>query len=317
MKIFVRKSTIISYYILAFYLIFGFLTFTLYTQAVPQPPNDLCEDAIEVFEGVTPYENIGATDDGPPWLCAAGGADVWFIYEATCTGDVVFSACNNGAQPPTDYDAAMEIFDTGSCMDLAGASRQCDDFGCGIAGSPPVISFSVEFGNQYIIRMGGFMDLEGTGHLEIIPQEDCVPLDTITLSPPEAVNPVFTTHTVTALAVRNSVPVADILIQFDVTSGPNVGLTSVPDNGQCIPNDCMTDSNGEVSWTYSSSILGTDTIAATSEQMEIENVTSNTVTKTWIVVRNIPALSEWGLIAMAGVLGIIAALAIRRKRLAT
>lgn len=141
---------------------------------MPAPPNDLCGDAIEVFNGVTPFDNLGATDDGPPWLCAGGGADVWFIYEATCTGDVVFSLCNDGAQPPTDYDSAMEVFDSGSCMDLAGSFRQCNDDGCGFTGGPSLITYPVVVRNQYIIRLGGFMELEGSGHLEITPQENCV-----------------------------------------------------------------------------------------------------------------------------------------------
>ena len=170
-----QLSPSITKTLFVFYLILVSFAFTL--QAVSQPPNDQCSNAIEVFEGVTPFNNIDANSDGPDWSCiflGLGGSDVWYIYEATCTGDVLFSLCNDGAQPPTDYDATMEIFDTGSCLNLEEAFRGCNDDGCVETVGPPVLTFSVELGNQYIIRLGGFIGDEGTGHLEIIPQENCI-----------------------------------------------------------------------------------------------------------------------------------------------
>jgi hypothetical protein len=280
-----------------------------------QPPNDLCGNAIQVFDGVTPYNNINAGTEAPAWSCASGGSDVWFIYTASCSGDVIFSLCNDGAQPTTDYDAAMQIYSTGSCMNLGAAFSLCNDDGCAGIFSPPILNYPVEFGNQYIVRLGGFAGSQGSGHLEIVPQENCVaPIDTILLSPPDAVNEIFTTHTVIALVETDSAPVPDVFIQFQIESGPNSGLTSIPNNGECVPDDCRTDSNGEVSWTYSSSDLGTDTIVAITENIGEVIISSNTVTKTWVITRNVPTLSEWGLIAMAGILGIIGFMVIRRKK---
>jgi len=133
----------------------------------------------------------------------------------------------------------------------------------------------------------------------------------INLSPNTATNDVGTEHTVTATVVIDDIPKPGVLVTFEVISGPNVGLVSIPNNGECTPNDdCTTDGNGEVSWTYSSLRPGTDTIVASIVDTDIE---SNTVEKIWISLP-IPTLSEWGLIAMAGVLGIVGFMVIRRRK---
>lgn len=134
----------------------------------------------------------------------------------------------------------------------------------------------------------------------------------ITLSPPSGEGSVQTDHTVTATVISDGVPIGGLLITFDVTSGPNAGLTSIPDDGECFPNDnCTTDANGQVSWTYSSAQLGTDVIAASLDGV----AESNAVQQTWTALP-IPTLSEWGLIAAAAALGIAALMVIRRRRAA-
>lgn len=132
----------------------------------------------------------------------------------------------------------------------------------------------------------------------------------LTLAPTEAINPVGTDHTVTATIEDNGVPIAGFLVSFEVISGPNAGIMSIPNNGECTPNDnCITDANGQVSWTYTGiNKLGTDAIVASIGVLE-----SAPVEKTWVGFP-IPTLSEWGLIALAGVLGIIGLLALRRRK---
>lgn len=126
-----------------------------------------------------------------------------------------------------------------------------------------------------------------------------------TLTPLTATNEVFTDHTVTATFLLAGIPEEGVLVDFEVISGPNTGEMSDPDSGECAPNDdCTTDANGQVSWAYLSSKLGTDTIVATIDDGEI--IESNTVEKTWIVIRNIPALSEWGMLMLTIVLGVSA-----------
>lgn len=138
------------------------------------------------------------------------------------------------------------------------------------------------------------------------------PLLSVLLSPVSSVNPLFTSHTVTATVLGNGLPVADELVEFEIVSGPNSGLTSVPNNGECSPNNnCTTDANGVVSWSYFGEVRGTDRIVA---RVDGGTVSSDLVEKIWEPVRNVPTLSEWGLIAMAGILGLAALMVMRRKK---
>ncbi len=91
----------------------------------------------------------------------------------------------------------------------------------------------------------------------------------ISLTPTTATNPVGTSHTVTATVTSTDPdghpsPGPGVVIEFDVTSGPNMGQTSHPINtGTCSPSACTTDASGVVSWTYTSNgISGTDFIQA-------------------------------------------------------
>lgn len=149
---------------------------------------------------------------------------------------------------------------------------------------------------------------------------DCTPPPPqfINLSPTMATNFTTSDHIVTATVESDGIPKPDVLVTFEVISGPNAGLVSIPNNNECSTNDdCTTDGNGLVSWTYSSVIPGTDIIVASffDENREIV-IKSNTVEKIWVILpTNVPTLSEWGLIAMAGILGIVGFMVIRRSKL--
>jgi YVTN family beta-propeller protein len=110
----------------------------------------------------------------------------------------------------------------------------------------------------------------------------------INLSPNTATNDVLTNHTVLSTVEVNGIPQVGDLVTFEVISGPNAGLISMPNNGECFPNDCTTDANGQVSWTYSSVIVGTDRIVALFVDMTDQVIESNLVEKIWV---NIISLS--------------------------
>jgi hypothetical protein len=79
----------------------------------------------------------------------------------------------------------------------------------------------------------------------------------ISLTPAEATNPVDTDHTVTATVTNGGTPVAGQHVDFTV-SGQNSGVT-----GTCVPVTCVTDSNGQVTFTYhDDNGAGDDTITA-------------------------------------------------------
>jgi len=81
----------------------------------------------------------------------------------------------------------------------------------------------------------------------------------ISVTPLDSTNPVGTTHTVTANVhdASGAPPVAGQLVDFTVT-GQNAGAS-----GTCVPVDCKSDVNGNVSFTYSDGAgAGDDTIKA-------------------------------------------------------
>jgi hypothetical protein len=75
----------------------------------------------------------------------------------------------------------------------------------------------------------------------------------LTLIPATATNPVDTTHTVTA-QVRDIIndPVPGVEVDFEILTGPNAGATGTG----------TTDANGEATFSWSSSVEGTDTVQA-------------------------------------------------------
>jgi len=119
-------------------------------------------------------------------------------------------------------------------------------------------------------------------------------------------------------------PGEGVLITFEVISGPNQGEMSDPGSGECTPNDdCTTDANGEVSWTYTGNGgLGIDTIEACFTNTEGVEICAQTVTKEWVNAppppppppAQVPTLSEWGFVAMAALLGIVGFMVIRRRK---
>lgn len=103
----------------------------------------------------------------------------------------------------------------------------------------------------------------------------------IELAPASDTNPAGTAHTVTA-TVKDSdnVPQENVVVSFSVTAGPNTGEASDP--AECVPVGCATDSNGTVSWTYTSNgQTGTDTIEASFTDQQ-GNVRSAQATKEWV-----------------------------------
>lgn len=108
----------------------------------------------------------------------------------------------------------------------------------------------------------------------------------ITISPLADSNEVGENHTVTAtLTDLLANPVPGILVSFEVTSGPNAGEVSDPNSGECAANnDCTSDANGQVSWTYTGSGgSGTDQIKACFIDQQSQEQCSQVATKEWTI----------------------------------
>jgi uncharacterized repeat protein (TIGR02543 family) len=102
----------------------------------------------------------------------------------------------------------------------------------------------------------------------------------ISVTPLDSTNPVGTTHTVTANVhdASGAPPVAGQLVDFTVT-GQNAGAS-----GTCVPVDCKSDVNGNVSFTYSDGAgAGDDTIKASFTDAA-GSLQTATAQKHWVTV---------------------------------
>jgi hypothetical protein len=154
---------------------FGDTDFGAYELSVTLPTvsfNDLCDDAHDVTDGQTAFNLAGATTTGenePTCAFPFGGAanqqinqDLWYTYEATCTGDLFIDTCEGG-----NVDTRLAIYDGCDCPP-AGDPLECndDDENATEADSGRVcpgtytlassLSVPVVSGNCYTIRVGSF-----------------------------------------------------------------------------------------------------------------------------------------------------------------
>jgi len=96
----------------------------------------------------------------------------------------------------------------------------------------------------------------------------------ILLSPHTATNPLGTSHTVTAKVVNtNGQPIVNRNVKFEIVSGPNNGVTA----------NTLTNATGEATFTYTGNIVGTDQIVASFVTSSGATISSNTVTKQWVL----------------------------------
>ena len=133
------------------------------------PVNDLCANAIAIFDGDTDYATFFAGTDGPAHPeCQFDGRtyhDIWYDYIATCSQTVTVSTCNQAG-----YDTDLVVYDGCACPASDDNMLGCnDDFG-GPCEFTSQVTVPVNSGNCYKIRIGGWMEgSQGTGTLTVSP----------------------------------------------------------------------------------------------------------------------------------------------------
>jgi hypothetical protein len=159
-------------------------------------------------------------------------------------------------------------------LDPNGTSFWAGDFG-----TSNFYEFDIATGTQqHKFNTGTSSAFPGTLFGICLKGELTAALSVITLSPLTSTNPTGGSHTVTATVTTNGKPAPGVLVTFSVTTGPDMGAT-----GTCSTSTaCLTDANGQVSFTYTNSgTAGTDVI-----QGCITGTTGNQIcakaTKTWI-----------------------------------
>jgi len=122
-----------------------------------------------------------------------------------------------------------------------------------------------------------FVAADGTSGTPYIIARGVEVISDIDLAPDGVVNPVGTSHTVTATVTTDDpaagTPIVGTTVTFTVISGPHVGTTGTG----------VTDGSGVAIFTYTGTSAGVDTIEATFADSTGTTQTSNTVEKTWEV----------------------------------
>lgn len=144
------------------------LAFRLLGEATAIPPNDNCQDAIPVTDGVVSFSTVASSTDGAdePEECSFFGyshieSDIWYEYVASCSGELSVSLCDSG------YDTKLAVYDDcRSCPPRVGSLQVCDEDGC-TATFQSEVQLPVSEGFCYVIRIGGFLGLQGEGLMDI------------------------------------------------------------------------------------------------------------------------------------------------------
>ncbi|MHC4529425.1 MAG: DUF7901 domain-containing protein, partial [Planctomycetota bacterium] len=125
-------------------------------------PNDDCNNAEPVSDVVDlPFDTTCATIDGNS-PCTFG-ANIWYCYTATCTGDVTVSLCGSS------YDTMVAVYNGCNCYPGVGDVIVCnDDFPCPDGNTlQSEANFPAIAGSDYLIQVGGFGSSKGPGLLSI------------------------------------------------------------------------------------------------------------------------------------------------------
>ncbi len=136
--------------------------------------NDNCANATPITDGMYTFSNVGATTDGPSEMrCDGAGSatitgDIWYLYEATCSADVVIDLCGSS------FDTRVAVYASLACPTGPNGALACnDDFDCNgngdVADDGYVsrVAFSVTAGFDYLIRVGGYNGDEGVGQMTV------------------------------------------------------------------------------------------------------------------------------------------------------
>tara|TARA_B100002052_G_scaffold219876_1_gene201832 strand:+ start:144 stop:677 length:534 start_codon:yes stop_codon:yes gene_type:complete len=118
--------------------------------------NDECDDAWPAEDGSTLFSTYKATSSSDLFndaTCTGSylgqmSSDVWFTYEATCSGTLTVSTCDI-----VNFDTDLVIY-KGGCDDKIQVACNGDYGNC--ADFTSLVEMPVELGENYLIRIGGW-----------------------------------------------------------------------------------------------------------------------------------------------------------------
>ena len=129
---------------------------------------DECQGAMTVMDGQAIFSTVDATTSEDAYdeeLCEGawlGGVynDIWFAYEATCSGSLVISTCDSAT-----FDTDLVLY-RGNCLNMVQVA--CNGDGSTCSENTSLLEAEVTSGTSYLIRLGGWGgNSSGTGTLFI------------------------------------------------------------------------------------------------------------------------------------------------------
>jgi hypothetical protein len=137
----------------------GQLTITCQGQQPPDqhPTNDDCVNAKPVGDVTNmSFNTTLATFDGPGIYMTS--PNIWYCYTASCTGTAKVSLCGSS------FDTMLAVYNGCQCNPTSARLIACNDDACD---SQSELTFNVIAGSQYLIEVGGYQQVTGSGVLSI------------------------------------------------------------------------------------------------------------------------------------------------------
>jgi hypothetical protein len=130
-----------------------------------QPSNDYCRNASQVGNVTNlSFDTTCATFDGLGHYMT--GPNVWYIYTATCTGQVTVDLCGSS------FDTRLAIYRGYSCYPTASSIVATDNNACG---QQSRVTFNATAGEKFLIEVGGQGSRIGRGVMSIYCAEEPTP----------------------------------------------------------------------------------------------------------------------------------------------
>lgn len=142
-------------------------TFTITCLSTP-PSNDACGSGVPIADGASPFvTTLGATPDGPADSCFDGSEnDVWYTYEASCSGTLQVSLCGDGA------DSKLAVYAETTCPTTEPLA--CNDNNGPVCPGPSAsLELSVTAGTSYQLRIAIADDAAHTLTISCTPASTC------------------------------------------------------------------------------------------------------------------------------------------------
>ena len=143
--------------LLAAAAVLGTAVLTRAAAAGGSPTNDDCIDMIPIGLGAHPFDTTGALTDGPD-DCSLLSSDIWFEFNSTFNGNLLVSTCGTA-----NFDTILAVYKNCSCTSFNPIA--CNDENDDCDGNTSELTVEVDAGVCYKIRVGGFMNDEGSGIL--------------------------------------------------------------------------------------------------------------------------------------------------------